>query len=148
VPQSLANVVLHLVFSTKLRRPVLPAAITQELHPYLTATLANLGCQPIQVGGVEDHVHLLFRVSRTRTIAEVVENAKTGSSKWLKTKGIPEFAWQSGYGVFSVGSVDLDAVAAYVRTQPAHHAKVSFQDELRLLLREAGLEFDERYVWD
>jgi hypothetical protein len=78
----------------------------------------------------------------------VVEHAKTGSSKWLKTKGISDFAWQSGYGVFSVGSAEIDAAAAYVRNQPAHHAKVSFQDEVRLLLREAGLEFDERYLWD
>ena len=148
MPQSLANVVLHLVFSTKHRRPVLNPGVSKELHAYLTATLTNLGCQTIQVGGIEDHVHLLFRMSRTRSIAEVVENTKTGSSKWLKTKEIPEFAWQSGYGVFSVGSGDLDAMVAYVRNQPVHHAKVSFQDEFRLLLREAGLEFDERYVWD
>ncbi|CAN5426582.1 IS200/IS605 family transposase [soil metagenome] len=147
MPQSLANVVLHLVFSTKNRQPVLTTVFCNELHPYLTGALTNLGCTPIQVGGVEDHVHLLFRMTRTKSIAEVAENLKTGSSKWLKTKGIPGFAWQSGYGVFSVGSNDLDA-AAYVRNQPAHHARVSFQDGFRLLLQESGLEFDERYVWD
>lgn len=87
-------------------------------------------------------------MSRTKSIAEVVENLKTGSSKWLKTKGIPDFACQSGYGVFSVRVGDVDAVVEYVRGQAAHHAKVSFEDELRRLLREAGLEFDERYVWD
>jgi len=148
VPQSLANVVLHLVFSTKHRQPVLNDAICRELHPYLAGTLTNMRCPPIQVGGVEDHVHLLFRLSRTNSIAEVVENVKTGSSKWLKTKGIPDFAWQGGYGVFSVGCTDLDDAVAYVRNQRSHHAKISFQDEFRALMQEAGLEIDERYVWD
>jgi putative transposase len=148
MPQSLANVALHLVFSTKNRSMVLSAEIGEELHPYLARTLNSLGCPPIQVGGVEDHVHLLFRMSRTTSVAEVVEGVKTGSSKWLKTQGITDFAWQSGYGVFSVGSHDIETVAAYVRNQPAHHAKTSFQDEYRALLHDAGIEFDERYVWD
>lgn len=148
MPQSLANVTLHLVFSTKHRRPALIDTVGEELHPYLAGTLNALKCPPIQVGGVEDHVHLLFRMSRTKTIAEVVEGLKTGSSKWLKTKGIPDFAWQSGYGIFSVGNGDLDTVVSYIRNQTEHHAKVSFQDEFRRLLREEGLEFDERYVWD
>lgn len=148
MPQSLANVVLHLVFSTKHREPVLSVAICYELNAYTGTTLANLGCPPIQVGGVEDHVHLLFRLSRTKSIAAVAEEVKTGSSKWLKTKGIENFAWQSGYGVFSVSGGDLDAAVAYVPGQRAHHERVSFQDEFRSLLKEAGLEFDERYLWD
>lgn len=148
MPQSLANIVLHVVFSTKHRNPVLTHGIRQELHPYLAVTLNKLKCKSIQVGGVEDHVHLLFGFSRTVTVAEVVEKTKTSSSKWLKTKGPSDFAWQAGYAAFSVGATEVDRMIAYVRGQEAHHAKLSFQDEYRELLRESGIAFDEMYVWD
>lgn len=148
MPQSLANIVVHVVFSTKHRDPVLTPPIREELYPYLIGTLKNLKCQPLQVGGVEDHVHLLFGLSRTLAVAEVVEKAKTGSSKWLKTKGPSDFAWQAGYGAFSVGAAEVEGIVAYVRGQEAHHAKTTFQDEYRALLLEAGIEFDERYMWD
>lgn len=107
-----------------------------------------MGCPPIQIGGVEDHVHLLFNLSRTETIAKVVEEVKTGSSKWLKSCGIREFAWQTGYAALSVSPDAVGAASAYVRSQEERHAKATFQDELRALLREHGLEFDERYLWD
>jgi hypothetical protein len=90
----------------------------------------------------------LFALSRTATIAEVVEKTKTGSSKWLKTKGPKDFAWQAGYGAFSIGAGEVSRLVAYVRGQEAHHAKVEFQDEYRTLLREAGIGFNERYMWD
>jgi putative transposase len=148
VPQSLANVLVHVVFSTKHRDSALSPIIQEELHPYLVGTLNNLGCPPLQVGGVEDHVHLLFALSRTKTIAEVVEKTKTGSSKWLKAKGPKDFSWQAGYGVFSIGPGEVDRMVAYVRGQEAHHAAITFKDEFRALLQEAGMVFDERYVWD
>src|SRR4029078_7044452 len=99
---SLARVLVHLVFSTKDRAPVLVPDIREELHPYLAVVLQNDGCPSLQVGGVEDHVHLLFGLSRTRTIAEVVENVKTSSSRWIKTRAaeFAEFRWQNGYGAF------------------------------------------------
>ena len=102
---------------------------------------------PIQVGGYDDHVHILFGQSRTVTIAKTVENIKSSSSKWMKSKR-PEFAWQLGYAVFSVDHQGTDGVVAYISSQREHHKVVSFQDEFRTLMEEHGIPIDERYVWE
>ncbi len=150
MPQSLANVLVHLVFSTKDRHPYLSDDIREESNSYVSGILNNLHCPLLQIGGVEDHVHILFQLSRTLSLAQVVQDVKTGSSKWMKSKGnvYRDFAWQSGYGAFSVSSCDAEHTIRYIQNQKEHHGKVSFQDELRALLREAGMEFDERYLWD
>lgn len=150
MPQSLAHVLVHLVFSTKNRAPVLTSEIRAELHPYLSVVLNNDGCASIRVGGVEDHVHLFFALSRTRTISQVVENVKTSSSKWLKTKGaaLANFHWQSGYGIFSVSQSHADAVTEYIFRQEEHHGSETFQQELRRLFEEERTAYDERFVWD
>ena len=149
--QSLAKILLHVVFSTKERRPFLKdPALREELHRYLGGILTNLECQPLIIGGVEDHVHLLFAHSRTATVADVVKELKRGSSVWLKTKSpdLAEFAWQNGYGVFSIGQSQIDDVRAYIAGQEKHHRKISFQEEFRRLLQRYEIAFDERYVWD
>jgi putative transposase len=150
MPQSLARVLVHLVFSTKNRAAVLTPEIRTELHPYLSVVLNNDGCPSLRVGGVEDHVHLFFALSRTRSIAQVVENVKTSSSKWLKTKdpALADFHWQSGYGIFSVSQSNADEVIDYILRQEEHHSKMTFQDELRRPLERYEVEYDERYVWD
>jgi putative transposase len=150
MPQSLSRILIHLVFSTKNRERILTQAIQRELHPYLAVTLDQIDCPSLQVGGIEDHVHLFFGLSRTRTIADIVETVKTSSSKWLKTKSreLARFHWQSGYAAFSVSQSDADTVVAYIREQRKHHQKMSFQDEYRRLLERYQVAFDERYVWD
>jgi putative transposase len=102
------------------------------------------------VGGVEDHVHLAIRLSRTITIADLVEELKIGSSKWMKSQSheLENFSWQRGYGGFSVGPKDLNALITYIDGQEEHHRKISFQEEYRQFLRRYEIEFDERYVWD
>src|SRR6476659_5250275 len=138
MPQSLAKILVHAVFSTKDRRPFLrDLAIREELHRYLGGILNNLDCQPITVGGVEDHVHLLCALSRTCPAAEMVKELKRGSSLWLKTKSpnLQDFAWQNGYGIFSVGFSQKASVCDYIAGQEEHHRKISFQDEFRLLLK-------------
>ena len=149
--QSLAKILLHTVFSTKERRPFLrDPSLSDELHRYLGGILTNLDCQPLIIGGVEDPVHLLFAHSRTATVADVVKELKRSSSVWLKTKS-PEsadFTWQNGYGIFSIGQSQADAVRAYIAGQEEHHRKISFQDEFRRLLQRYEIEFNERYVWD
>jgi REP element-mobilizing transposase RayT len=102
------------------------------------------------VGGVADHVHLAVRLNRTLSVSELVEQLKSGSSKWLKTQssGLSKFAWQRGYGAFSVGPADLEALVQYIDGQEAHHRKRSFQEEFRAFLKRYGMECDERYVWD
>jgi REP element-mobilizing transposase RayT len=151
MPQSLAKIIVHAVFSTKDRRPFLrDKSLRDELHHYLGGILINHDCQPIIVGGVEDHVHILSTLSRTVEAAEMVKEVKRGSSLWLKTKGpdLNDFAWQNGYGIFSVGFSQIPSARDYIAGQEEHHRKVSFQDEYRELLRRYEIEFDERYVWD
>ena len=139
------------MFSTKERRPFLRGrALREEMHRYLGGILNNLDCQPIIAGGVEDHVHLLSTLSRTCDAAEMVKEVKRGSSLWIKTRdaAMEDFAWQNGYGIFSIGFSQIDSVRRYIADQENHHRKVTFQDEFRLLLKRYAIEFDERYVWD
>jgi putative transposase len=148
--QSLALVIVHLVFSTKDRQPLLGASIRPALHAYLATVARNAGCECYRDGGVADHVHLAIRLSRTVTIAKLVEELKTSSSKWVKAQapGLAVFSWQRGYGAFSVGPSDLDALRAYIDGQEEHHRTRTFQEEYRAFLTKYAVEFDERYVWD
>lgn len=151
MPQSLARVVLHIVFSTKNRAPHLrDPSLRRRLHAYVAGVLQEWRCPPIAIDGVEDHVHVLCNLSRTVTIAKLVEEVKKGPSKWIKaqTPALFDFQWQSGYGAFSVSESNVAQVKAYVEGQEQHHATIDFQAEFRALCRKHGLEIDERYVWD
>ena len=151
MPQSLSSVYLHLVFSTKERRPFLrDQTIREEMHSILGGISKRLDCPPILVGGVEDHVHLLARHGRTITQADWVKELKRGSSIWIKERDPKrsDFAWQAGYGVFSVSTSNVDAVTDYIARQEEHHRKSTFQDEFRAMLQKHRIEWDERYVWD
>ena len=151
MPQSLARIILHIVFSTKNRVPFLKDPDHRSrLHAYLAGILQNIGCEPILINGVEDHVHTLCNFSRTITVAGLVEEVKKSSSKWMKEQGpsYRDFFSQSGYGAFSVSQSNVEQVRAYVANQAEHHRRVSFQDEFRALCRKHGIEIDEHYVWD
>jgi putative transposase len=151
MPQSLAKVLVHLVFSTKSRHPFLSdKGIRNQMHAYLGGTCNQLECPVLTVGGVADHVHILCLFSRNMSIAELVGEIKRGSSKWIKMKGkmLTKFAWQNGYGVFSVGQSEVDRVKQYIAGQEEHHRVKTFQDEYRSMLREYEVEYDEQYVWD
>jgi len=148
MPQTLSVNLVHIIFSTKGRLPVIRDEIAPDLQAYLAATARRLGCECFRVGGVADHVHLAVRLAPTKTSADLVSELKTASSKWMKTQSVPEFAWQRGYGLFSVSPADLDALTRYIDTQKAHHAKRSFQDEMRAFFEKYHMSFDERYVWD
>ncbi|MDX2081710.1 MAG: IS200/IS605 family transposase [Terrimicrobiaceae bacterium] len=150
MPQSLALVIVHIVFSTKDREPVIGRSVRESLHAYLATVARNAGCECYRVGGVADHVHLALRLPRTGTIAGVVEELKTSSSKWMKTQGVEwrAFAWQRGYGAFSLAPTDLDALTAYLDSQEEHHKTRTFQEEFRGFLIKYGVAFDERYLWE
>ncbi len=150
MPQSLSYLLTHIVFSTKDRTPVLDATVRTALHAYLATVARNVDCECFRVGGVADHVHLAVRLSRTLTMAKLIEELKTSSSKWLKIQSpaLASFAWQRGYGAFSVGPSDLNALLHYIDTQEEHHRARTFQDEYRAFLTKYGIEYDERYVWD
>jgi REP element-mobilizing transposase RayT len=150
MPQSLAKVYLHVIFSTKNREPVLLDDWRDELFRVIGGTANNLGCQSLIVGGTVDHVHMLFQLGRTITMADAIGKIKSTSSAWVNQnhlRAIP-FHWQAGYAVFSVSQSNIEAVREYIRKQPEHHAKKSFQDELREWLQRYEIEWDERYVWD
>lgn len=150
MPQSLSFILVHIVFSTKDRAPLLDASVRAALHAYLATVARNADCECYRVGGVADHVHLAVRLARTVTTAKLVEDLKTSSSKWLKPQSaaLATFAWQRGYGAFSVGPADLDKLRHYIDTQEEHHKTRTFQEEYRAFLNKYGMEYAERYVWD
>jgi len=150
MPQSLAKIYIHLIFSTKNREPLLGAAVRPELHTYLGGILRDLDSPAVEINSEPDHAHVLFLLSRTHSLSDVVGRLTRGSSEWRKTMGAvySAFHWQNGYGAFSVSRSAVDEVCEYIRRQHEHHQRVSFQDEFRAFLRRYEIEFDERYVWD
>ena len=150
MPQSLGNIIIHVTFSTKHREPFLHDGIKQRMHEYLASIVRNHGSECYRAGGIEDHVHIAIRLARTMSVADLVEQVKTGSSRWVKTQDerCQKFAWQTGYAAFSAYYKDVDRLLAYIDGQVEHHRRQSFQDEYRSLLIENGIDFDERYVWD
>jgi putative transposase len=146
--QTLSLNLVHIVFSTKQRQASIVEEMGPLLHAYLAGTARRLDCECFRVGGVQDHVHLALRLASTRTSAKVVSEIKTASSVWMKEQGVAGFAWQRGYGLFSVGPADLGALMQYIDGQRKHHAKRSFQDEIRGFCKKYHLAIDERYVWD
>ena len=148
--QSLSLILIHVVFSTKDRVPLLDSSVRPSLYAYLASVARNADCECFRVGGVADHVHLAIGLSRTVTVAKLIEELKTSSSKWLKSQspGLFGFAWQRGYGSFSVGPSDLNALLQYIDNQEEHHRTRTFQEEYRAFLTKYGIPFDERYVWD
>ena len=148
MPQSLSNILVHLVFSTKGRRSFIGQELEDELWRYLAATCSAHGCQTHCVGGTVDHVHILCGLARTIAVSKLLEEVKTGSSKWVKAKGVGEFGWQNGYGAFSIGQSQYQDVVTYIARQKEHHHRLTFQEEYREFLRKYGVQYDERYVWD
>ena len=150
MPQSLVKNYIHITFSTKNRYPFITDSIRDELFNYLGGTCRELESQPIIIGGVKDHVHLLVNLSRKIALMSLIEKLKSHSSKWIKTKGenYRNFFWQRGYGGFSVNPNQIDVVEQYILNQETHHKKVTFQEEYRAFLKKYNVDFDERYVWD
>ncbi|HEX6183085.1 MAG TPA: IS200/IS605 family transposase [Pyrinomonadaceae bacterium] len=150
MPQSLSSVLVHLVFSTKNREPYITAELEPELHAYMAAVFRECHSPALTINGTTNHVHMLFALSRTATVAEIVEEVKKRSSKWAKTTGGAHktFQWQAGYGAFSIGQSNVAALKRYIAEQKEHHRRRTFEDEYRNFLVKYGVEYDERYVWD
>jgi len=148
--QSLSSILIHLVFSTKTREPFITPAIETELYPNMAKTFRELKSPSLIIDGTSDHVHILFSMGRVIRVADLVEEVKTGSSKWIKTKGreFRNFHWQKGYGAFSIGQSNVMALKKYILGQKQHHRRITYQDEYRNLLQAYEIDYDERYVWD
>ena len=150
MPQSLAKNLIHLIYSTKNRMPCLGGKVLPRLFAYKAGILKEWNSPALLIGGVADHVHVLFCLSKNHALAKVIEELKKGSSKWLKTQAreFQGFHWQAGYGAFSVSQSNVQRVKRYIEQQQEHHRTRSFQDEFRAFLKRNGIDFDERYVWD
>lgn len=148
--QSLVKNYIHIVFSTKYRQPLIQQPVEAELHTYLGGICNKLDCQAIIVGGYTDHIHILCMLSKKITLMKLVEELKSHSSKWIKTKGTTykNFYWQIGYGAFSVNPSQIETVVAYISNQHEHHKKKTFQEEYRAILKKYNIAYDEKYVWD
>jgi REP element-mobilizing transposase RayT len=148
--QSLVKNLVHLVYSTKHRQPWIPKSHRASLYAYLAGIFKQWESPALVIGGVEDHVHALFSLSKNHALKKIVEEVKTGSSKWMKKEGpqIADFYWQGGYAAFSVSQSNIEAVRAYIENQEKHHTRMTFQEELRELFLRHEIEIEERYVWD
>jgi putative transposase len=142
------NLLYHLVFSTKDRRPLITDDFRERLYEYIGGITRSEGGCLLEIGGVPDHVHILARFKSDLSVAEMVKRIKAKSSKWLNEQPgrSDRFQWQAGYGAFSVSESRAPAVRTYIQRQPEHHARVSLRDELASLLEKNGIEFDERYL--
>jgi REP element-mobilizing transposase RayT len=149
MPQSLSEIIIHLIFSTKDRKPLIKKENIQGLHAYLATLVRERGWECYRIGGVEDHVHLAIRQPRTENLADLVGHMKRTSTKWMHVeKSEPQFAWQSGYGAFSVSPPHLPKLMAYIDNQEEHHKTKTFQEEYLSFLKKYGITYDEKYVWD
>jgi len=149
MPQSLSKVYVHITFSTKNRYPFIDDNIKQELWSYLGGICKSLECNPIRIGGYNDHIHICCLLSKKITQMKLLEEIKKSSSKWIKTKGeqYEKFYWQDGYGIFSVNPAEIEIVEKYIDNQQEHHKKMTFQAELLAFLKKYEVEYDERYLW-
>ena len=138
----------HVVFSTKNRAPIISAAWRERFHAYLGGVIRNVDAIPEAVGGVNDHVHLLIGFKATHCIADVVRDVKSVSSRWVHDEiKDHDFAWQEGYGAFSVSPSKRAAVKKYIAEQEDHHRVRTFQEEYFEMLAKSGVKYDERYLW-
>jgi REP element-mobilizing transposase RayT len=148
--QSLVRNYMHIIFSTKNRVPLIIPSVEEELYKYLGGICSNLDCLPVKIGGYADHVHILCLLSKKIALIKFLEELKSSSSKWIKSKDekLKGFYWQSGYGAFSVNPSEIDVVNQYIANQHEHHRKKTFQDEYRTFLQKYKVEYNEKYVWD
>lgn len=150
MPQSLVKNYIHITFSTKNRYPFIDNSIKNELFNYLGGICRNKECNPVIVGGHNDHIHILCLLSRKVALMDLIEALKTHTSKWIKTKGkdYEKFYWQRGYGAFSVHYTLTDVVKHSIESQEKHHKNKSFKEEYLVFLKESEIDYDDRYVWD
>ena len=150
MPGTYTQILLHVVFATKGRHPWIDHEVADRLYPYIGAIIRERGGSTVEIGGIADHVHVLVRWHTRSAIGDMMRYVKGSSSKWIHETlpGLREFAWQEGYGAFSVSASQEEVVRAYIRNQEAHHARIGFQDELRRLLEAHRVEFDARYAFD
>lgn len=147
MPQSLVKILVHVVWSTKDRVRLIPAEMEPKMYGYISGIITNNGGKMLTAGGDGDHIHILISIGKC-DLTKLIGTIKRETSKWMKENGVRKFYWQRGYGAFSVGQSQVEAVSNYIRDQKEHHKRQTFQDEFRSLCRRYEVEIDERYCWD
>jgi len=146
--QSLSQILVHIVFSTKNRKHVILDDFRQQLYPYMAAIMKNLGCIVYEIGGTDNHVHIFCAIPNDRLLTEIIGKIKSGSSNWMKKQqNMNDFFWQRGYGVFSVSQSQKPIISNYIKNQIEHHKKFSFEEEFKSMLKKCGINCDEKYLW-
>ncbi len=146
--QTASNLVIHMIFSTKARQSLLTPEIRDDVFAYLGGVIREMHGTALIVGGMADHIHMLFRIRPVQAVAEIARVVKANSSRWLRKKGNAHFSWQNGYGAFSVSESNVPAVTRYIATQEEHHKKLTFQQEFIAFLKKNKVAYDERYIWE
>mgnify|MGYP002777093427 FL=1 len=147
MPHTYTNLLYHVVFSTKERLPFIKNDIKPRLYEYIGGTIRGIGGICLEIGGVEDHIHILTKLKPTMDISKFLQDLKPNVTNWARREIQPKFEWQNGYGAFTIGESQVEPVRRYIQNQEEHHRKVDFEEEFKDLLRKAGIEFDERYLW-
>jgi REP element-mobilizing transposase RayT len=144
------NLLYHIIFSTKHRVNLITPEIETDLHSYLGGIIRGAGGIALEIGGIEDHVHLVTKFKPDSSISDMLRLIKANSSKWVNERAntSTRFEWQTGYAAFSISESQVPAVRAYARNQKEHHKRYTFKEELITLLEKHGIEYDERYIWD
>jgi putative transposase len=147
MPHTHSSLLVHCVFSTKDRAPLIKPEVEKDLWAYIGGIARTNRIKPVAIGGIEDHVHALFAIPANMDVAKAVQLIKGGSSKWFREKQSPKFSWQQGYGAFSVSASQQEKTVAYIQNQRQHHRKMDFKAEYIALLEKHGVEYDKRYVF-
>jgi REP element-mobilizing transposase RayT len=147
MPHTYTNLLYHIVYSTKERYPFISKELRPRLYDYLGGTIRGLGGIALEIGGIEDHVHLLVKLKPTMAVSKFLQDLKSNTSSWGKQNLHSKFEWQDGYGAFTVGESIIKSVKRYIQNQEEHHMKFDFETEFKSLLEMSGIEFDEKYLW-
>jgi REP element-mobilizing transposase RayT len=149
MPHTYCSALFHCVFSTKERRKIISPSLQLRLGAYISSLAREHGMKALAVGGMDDHVHLLLSLPSAMPIANAMREIKSGSSYWMrKTCDQPDFAWQEGYGAFSIGRNQVGSTLTYIAEQNEHHKKRDFRAEFLAFLKKHEIEYDPRYIWD
>ena len=147
MPHTYTNLLAHIVFSTKERYPFIKAEHEQRLYEYIGGSIRGMKCICLEIGGVEEHVHMLVKLRPTLSVSRFLEELKPTVTKWARPIIHRKFEWQDGYGAFSIAESQVPSVRRYIQNQKEHHKKQTFEDEFKAMLERAGIEYDERFLW-
>ena len=147
MPHTYTNLLFHIVFSTKERIPFISPEFEARLYEYIGGTVRGLGGICIEIGGIADHIHMIVKLRPTMDVSKFVQDLKPSVTNWARSTIHPKFEWQDGYGAFTISETQIEGVRRYIQNQKQHHKKATFEAEFKDMLRQANIDFEERFLW-